>query len=162
MAAVDYFLKIDGIEGESQDKTHKNSILCESWSFGETNAGTMATGSGGGAGKVQMQDFHFVITTQKASPKLFLACANGEHIPKAVLTCRKAGKDQQEYLKWTFSDLLVTSFQTGGSGHSSVLPTDQISINFTKAECEYKEQKADGTLGGPIKAGYDVKKMDKV
>jgi type VI secretion system secreted protein Hcp len=162
MAAVDYFLKIDGIQGEAQDHKHKNEIMVESWSFGETNAGTMSTGGGGGAGKVSMQDFHFVMTTQKASSKLFLACATGEHIKKAELVCRKAGKEQQEYLKWTFSDLLVTSYQTGGSGHSSVLPTDQISINFTKAECEYKEQQADGTLGGSVKAGYDIKAMKAV
>ena len=52
MAVVDYFLKIDGIDGEAQDKTHKNEIQLESWSFGETNAGTAGMGLGMGAGKV--------------------------------------------------------------------------------------------------------------
>ena len=73
MAAVDYFLKIDGIEGESQDHKHKNEIDVESWSWGETNSGTHAGGGGGGAGKVQMQDFHFVMKVNKATPKLMLA-----------------------------------------------------------------------------------------
>ena len=159
MAAVDYFLKIKGIEGEAMDKTHKNEIEIDSWSFGETNSGTHAGGSGGGAGKVQMQDFHFTIPTQKASPKLLLNCANGNHIPKGVLVCRKAGKEQQEFLKYTFSDLLVSSFQTGGSSET---PMDQVSLNFAKIEVEYKEQKADGTLGGSIKAGYDLKQMKEV
>jgi type VI secretion system secreted protein Hcp len=77
MAAVDYFLKIDGIDGESQDAKHKNEIDLESFSWGATQGGTMAFGGGGGAGKVQMQDFHFVMRVNKASPKLFLACANG-------------------------------------------------------------------------------------
>jgi type VI secretion system secreted protein Hcp len=157
MAIVDYFLKIDGIEGESGDKTHKNEIQLESWSFGETNAGTAAVGMGMGAGKVQMGDFHFVMRSNKASPKLFLACADGEHIKKCVLTCRKAGKEQQEYLKWTFSDLLVSSYQTGGSASSDVVPLDQISINFTEAQVDYKEQKADGTLGGAVTTKYNVK-----
>jgi type VI secretion system secreted protein Hcp len=157
MAIVDYFLKIDGIEGESPDEKHKNEIQVESWSFGEQQTGTAGYGGGHGAGKVQMQDFHFTMKVNKASPKLFLACATGEPIKKAVLTCRKAGKEQQEYLTWTFSDLLVSSFQTGGTGGADVIPLDQISINFTKVEVQYKEQKADGTLGGAIKAGYDVK-----
>lgn len=161
MALVDYFLKIDGIAGESPDAKHKEEIEIESFSWGETQAGTMARGGGGGAGKVQMQDFHFVMKVNKASPKLFLACANGEHVKKAVLTCRKAGKEQQEYLKVTFSDLLISSFQTGGQGASDVLPMDQISFNFAKVEMEYKEQKADGTLGGTVKAGYDLK-LNKV
>jgi len=74
-----------------------------------------------------------------------------------VLTCRKAGKDQQEYLKWTFTDLLVSSYQTGGSAGSDVVPLDQISINFTEAQIDYKEQKADGTLGGAVTTKYNVK-----
>jgi type VI secretion system secreted protein Hcp len=156
MAAVDYFLKIEGIQGESQDKVHKNEIQLESFSWGQTNAGTASTGGGMGAGRVHMQDFHFVMGVNKASPKLILACATGEHIKNAILVCRKAGKEQQEYLKITFSDLLISSYQTGGSG---VVPTDQISFNYSKIEYEYKEQKADGTLGGAIKAMYDLKQI---
>jgi type VI secretion system secreted protein Hcp len=161
MAQVDYFLKIDGVDGESQDSKHKNEIELESFSWGATQSGTFGFGGGGGAGKVQMQDFHFVMKVNKSSPKLFLACANGEHIKKAVLTCRKAGKDQQEYMKFTFSDLLVSSYQTGGSS-SDVVPVEQISLNYAKIEVEYKEQKPDGTLGGSIKAGYDLKQMKQV
>src|SRR5262249_20296840 len=99
MAAVDYFLKIDGIDGESQDHKHKGEIDLLSWSWGEHQSGTHGAGGGGGAGKVSMGDFHFVMHINKASPKLMLACADGEHIRKAVLTCRKAGTEQQEFLK---------------------------------------------------------------
>lgn len=162
MAAVDYFLKIDGIDGESADSKHKGEIDLESWSWGASQGGSFAHGGGGGAGKVQMQDFHFVMKVNKAAPKLMLACATGEHIKKAVLTCRKAGKDQQEFLKVTMSDLLVSSYQTGGSGHGDVLPMDQVSLNFAKIEVEYKEQKVDGTLAGAVKAGYDLKQMKTV
>jgi len=162
MAAVDYFLKLDGIDGESQDSKHKGEIELDSWSFGATQHGTSGTGGGGGAGKVALQDFHFVMRVNKATPKLFLACATGEHIKKAVLTCRKAGKEQQEYLKYTFSDFLVSSYQTGGSAHSDVVPMDQISLNFSKIQVEYKEQKADGSLGGGVNAGWDAKLNQKV
>jgi len=160
--AVDYFLKLDGIDGESKDHKHKGEIELQSWSFGSSNAGSHAAGGGGGAGKVSMQDFHFVMNTSKASPKLFLACATGEHIKKAVLITRKAGTEQQEYMKVTFTDLLVSSYQTGGSAHGGDIPTEQISLNFAKIEFEYKEQKPDGSLGGAVKAGYDVKANKKV
>jgi type VI secretion system secreted protein Hcp len=157
MAAVDYFLKLDAIEGESFDSKHKAEIDLESWSWGETQTGTHAGGGGGGAGKVVMQDFHFVMKVNKASPKLLLACATGQHIKEAVLVCRKAGKEQQEFLKIKFSDCLVSSYQTGGSGGGDIIPMDQISLNFSKLEYEYKEQKPDGTLGGAVKAGYNLK-----
>jgi len=162
MAAVDYFLKIEGIEGESLDSKHKGEIELESWSFGETNTGSFAHGAGGGAGKVSMQDFHFVMRTNKATPKLFLACASGEHIKEATLVCRKAGKEQQEYLTIKFNELLVSSYQTGGSAHSDVIPVDQISFNFSKIQVQYKEQKSDGTLGGAVMAGWDLKQNKKV
>ena len=157
MAAVDYFLKIDGIPGESQDSKHKDEIEIQSWSWGETNSGTHAAGGGGGAGKVSMQDFHFVMNANKASAKLLLACASGEHVKKAILTCRKAGKEQQEYLKITMSDLLISSYQTGGANHGEIIPQDQISLNFSKLEFEYKPQQPDGTLGAVVRAGWDVK-----
>ena len=156
MASVDYFLKIEGIEGESEDAKHKAEIDLESWSWGETNSGSSAAGGGGGAGKVSMQDFNFVMRVNKASPKLLLSCANGSHIKSALLTCRKAGKDQQEYLKIKFSDLLISSFQTGGST-GDVIPMDQISFNFSKIEYEYAPQKPDGTLGTKIPVHWDLK-----
>lgn len=157
--AVDYFLKLDGIDGESQDGKYKNNIQLHSWSWGETQTGTFGVGGGGGAGKVNMQDFHFVMPVNKATPKLILACANGEHIKKAVLTCRKAGKTQLDFLVYTFSQVLVSSYQTGGS---SEIPTEQVSLNYQKIEVEYKAQKPDGTLDGGIKAGWDLIKNEKV
>ncbi|MFI5379649.1 MAG: Hcp family type VI secretion system effector [Tepidisphaerales bacterium] len=154
--AVDYFLKIDGIPGESLDAKHKDEIHIDSWSFGATQVGSSSQDLGLGSGKVNMQDFHFTMKANKASPLLFIACANGEHIKKAVLTCRKAGKTQQEFLIYTFTDLLISSFQTGGNA-SDVIPTDQISFNFTKVVKEYKPQKQDGSLDAGIKKGYNLK-----
>lgn len=162
MAAVDYFLKIDGIQGESKDDKHKGEIDVESWSWGETNSGTHAAGGGGGAGKVMMQDFHFTMKMNKASPKLMLSCASGEHIKEAKLVCRKAGTTQQEYLTITLNDLLVSSYQTGGSAGSSMVPVDQISLNFAQVKVEYKEQDAKGNLAGAATAGWDLKANKKL
>ncbi len=161
MAVVDFFLKLDGIPGESQDGKFPNQIDVLSWSWGETQTGTFAGGGGGGAGKVSMQDFHFVMKANKATPKLMLACADGQHIKEGTLTCRKAGGKQEPYLSVKLSDVLVSSYQTGGS-HGDVVPTDQISLNFSKIELEYKEQKADGSMGSPTHAGWDVKKNAKI
>ena len=98
MAAVDYFIKFDGIKGESADVKHKDEIDVESWTWGETNIGGTGSGGGGGAGRVSMQDFQFVMRLNRASPALMRACATGQHIKTATLSGRKAGKGQQEYL----------------------------------------------------------------
>jgi type VI secretion system secreted protein Hcp len=160
MAAVDYFLKLDGIDGESTDDKHAGEIEVLSWSWSEAHSGPGPGAGGGGAGKVQMQDFHFTARVSRASPKLLVACASGQHVQKARLTCRTAGKAPQEFLKITFSDILISSFQTGGS--SDVVPLDQVSLAYGKIDVEYREQKANGTLGAAVKAGWDVKKNQKL
>lgn len=156
MAQVDYFLKIDGIEAESTDAgKHKGEIEVESFSWGESNSGTAGHGGGGGAGKVVPQDFHFVKKLDKSSAQLFIACATGKHFKNAVLSARKAGGEQLDYFKITMEEVLVSSYQVGGSSHSDVVPTDQISLNFAKLELSYKEQKGEGTMGGEAKQKYD-------
>jgi type VI secretion system secreted protein Hcp len=159
--AADYFLQITGVAGESTDAKHKGWIDVESWSWGETNAGPAPAGGGGGAGKVQMQDFHFTTRVSKASPALFLACATGQHMKEARLAAVKAGAMQQEFLTWTFSDVLVSGYQTGGAG-GDVGPMDQASLSFSKVKVEYKAQKADGSLDAAVTAGWDVKANKKI
>jgi type VI secretion system secreted protein Hcp len=160
--ASDYFLKIDGVDGEATDATHKGEIEVLAYNWGESQVGTHGAGGGGGAGKVSMQDFHFTMRVNKASPKLMLACATGDHLKTAKLTVRKAGGDQQEYMTVTFSDVLVSSYQTAGVGNGDSIPNESISLNFGKVEFEYKPQKADGTLDSPVKTGYDLKTNKKI
>jgi type VI secretion system secreted protein Hcp len=155
--AADNFLKVTGAAGESQDKDHAGEIEVLSWSFGESNSGTAASGGGAGAGKVNFQDFTFSATMGKHTPCLAKACATGTHIDSAVLVCRKAGGGQQEFLKITFTDFLVSSYQTGGSSGGEV-PIETFSFNYSKIEMAYKEQKADGSLGGATQFAYDLKK----
>ena len=157
MAAVDYFIKFDGIKGESTDAQRKDMIEVESWSWGESRPVGAQAGGGAGAGKVSMQDFHFVMRLNRASPALMKACATGQHIKMATLSGRKAGKDQQDYLTFKFHDVLISSFMTGGSEHADVVPTDQVSLNFAKIEVEYKQQKPDGSLVPGDKFGFDLK-----
>ena len=155
MAAVDYFLKLDGIKGESTDAKHKDEIDVESWSWGESQAGGGA-GRGAGAGKVSVQDFQFVMRLNRASPTLMRACATGQHIKDAILTARKAGKGQLEYLTFKFQDVLVSSYQTGGSEQTDV-PFDQVAFNFAKIEVEYRQQNRDGSAADVSQFKYDLK-----
>jgi type VI secretion system secreted protein Hcp len=159
--AVDYFLKLDGITGESKDSKHKDEIEVASFGWGATNSTTFLSG-GGGAGKVQMQDLSFVKLVDKASPKLLLACSTGQHLKTAILTARKAGEQPQEFLVLRFSDVVVTSYQTGGSAGGEEGPVDSVSLAFGRLEMEYRPQKPDGSLDAPITAGWDVKQSKKV
>ena len=162
MSHVDYFLKIEGVEGESTDDKHKGEIELESWSFGGVNSGSFSSGGGGGVGKVALQDFHCVKKTDKASATLLTACCTGEHLPTATLVCRKAGKDQVEFLTVILSPVLISSFQSSGAAGADVIPMEQFSMNFGKIEYKYKPQDAKGALGGEVVGGWDVTTNKKV
>jgi type VI secretion system secreted protein Hcp len=155
MAAFDYFLKLDGIPGESVDAKHKGEIDVLSWSWGESLPAPVNPGGGGGAGKVAMTDLHVSANLSKASPQLLLACAAGTHIKGAVLTGRKGGKAQAEFLTFSLSDVLVSAYQTGGA--TAEAPLDSISLSFSKIEMTYREQTAKGGLGPAIRVGWDRK-----
>lgn len=157
MGAVDYFLKLDGIEGESRDAAHRGEIQLSSWSWGAENTGTMQGDGGGGGGKARMDDFFFTMPVSRATPKLLQKLASGEHIPRVVIVCRKAGKTPQEYLKIVFEDVIVASYRLNSAQSGETIPVENIGLNFASVFFEYREQKADGTLGGAIVASHNLK-----
>jgi type VI secretion system secreted protein Hcp len=149
---ISYFLKIDGIPGESQDDRHRDEIEVVSWSWGEAQTIVTSGGGGSAAARVSMRDLQFAARASKASPHLMLACASGKRFPTAVLSCRKTG--QQDFLVIRLSNVLVSSFETSGQEQSP--PVDSASLNFAKIEIEYREQLQTGAAGTPIKVGWDV------
>ena len=105
--AVDMFLELDGVKGESVDKAHKDKIDIMSWQWGIANSGTFHHGSGGGAGKASFQDITITKFVDASSPDLMTFCANGKHFAKGKIIVRKAGEKPLEY---------VTQSEKGGKG----------------------------------------------
>lgn len=154
--AVDMFIQIGDIKGESRDKTHAGKIDVLAWSWGVSNSGTTHSGGGGGAGKANVQDLSFTKYIDKSSPNLILASLKGTHYDTVDLIVRKAGGTPLEYLKITLSEVLVTSVSTGGSGGEDRL-TENVSLNFAKIKYVYQPQKADGTKdGGEIPITFNI------
>ena len=152
-AAVDAFLALDGVPGESVDAQFPNQIELESWSWGITGAPVVA--GGGGTGKATFQDLHFNKHMDKSSPVLMLACASGRHYPTATISVRKAAGDKpQVYLKITLSDVLVSSYNVASS--SDDRPAEQLSFSYGKIKFEYTPQNADGSSGTPVVFGWDL------
>ncbi|MEM5299673.1 Hcp family type VI secretion system effector [Paraburkholderia sp. BR13439] len=155
--AIDMFMKLGDIKGESQDKTHKEEIEVLAWSWGLSQSGTMHMGTGGGAGKVSVQDLSFTKYSDKASPPIMAACTKGTHIDKALLTVRKAGGDNPlEYYKITLEGVLVSSYSTGGSGGEERF-TENVTLNFEKFHVEYQPQNAKGAKeGGVVEVKWNI------
>lgn len=159
--AADMFLKLEGVDGESKDDSHKKEIDVLSWSWGASQSGTGHMGGGSGAGKVSVQDLSFTKYVDSASHLLLLDCCNGQHIKKGTLVVRKAGATPLEYIKLTMEDIIVSHIGLGGSGSEDRL-TESITLNFSKFKYEYTPQKADGSGDGTKETGWDIAANKKV
>ena len=155
--AVDMFIKIDDIEGESSDDVHAGEIDVLAWSWGMSQSGTTHSGAGGGAGKVNVQDLSFTHYVDKASPNLMKMCCNGKHFEEATLVVRKAGEMALEYMIITMKNGLISSVSTGGSGGEDRL-TENVTLNFSEFKSEYVPQLADGSGDASVIVGWNIAK----
>lgn len=154
--AVDFFLKIPNVDGESLDHQYKAHIEVLAWSWGMSQAGTMHTGSGGGAGKVSVQDFSITKYVDKSTPNIMQKCCTGKHYDKVIFYARKAGDKPLTYVTLTMEQVIVTSATTGGS-QGDELVTENVTFNFAKFKYEYKVQDEKGNAGAVITQTFDIR-----
>jgi type VI secretion system secreted protein Hcp len=152
--AVDIFLKLDPIKGESNGKDHVGEIDIISWGWGLDQTGTFHQGSGGGAGKVNVHDLSFTHHVDTATTDLMIACASGKHFAKGILTVRKAGDKPLEFLKITIEEVFVTSVSTGGASEDDY--AEHVTLNFAKVKVEYKQQTDKGAAGATSEMNWNV------
>ncbi|NYS29455.1 MULTISPECIES: type VI secretion system tube protein Hcp [unclassified Pantoea] len=154
--AIDMYLKVDGITGESKDSNHTGWIDIDSFSWGASQPGNMSVGGGGGAGKVNFNDLHINAKIDKAVTALLKNCASGKHVSKVEVSVCKAGGTQIEYTRITLEDVLVTNVQFVGSEHDDTLGVT-YAFQASKVKQQYWEQSSSGGKGAETSAGWDIK-----
>ncbi len=158
-AAVDMSLKLTDsqgaivIEGDSLDQQHLKEIVISSFSHGITVPISIPVGGGGSAGKPAFSDLNLAKLLDKASPLLYSYAAQGRRIATAVLSVRTSGASPFEFYRITLTDVLISSVQTSGGGD---VPSETLSLNFTKIEWRYVPKKADGSPDTPVVATWDL------
>ncbi|HSI49062.1 MAG TPA: type VI secretion system tube protein Hcp [Ideonella sp.] len=151
---IDTNLKIAGVDGESGHKDHKGEIDLLAWSWDVRQESTAAAGTGSGKGKGIPGQLVFAHYYDKASPVLAKSCASGKHFDSAIITCRKAGEGQLDFLKVTLKQVLVTSVAPSASSGGEI--SESVALSYADIEFEYKPQDDKGALGGSVKFGWNV------
>lgn len=152
--SCDFHIKLDGVEGESTHKDHKGEIEVLSWSWGVSNASGAASGGGSGKGKANAGDLSFSHNYDKASPVLAKNCVSGKHFKDMVLTCRKSGEGQQDFLKITLKEVFITNVAPSGAQGGDVF--EMVSCSYKDVEFAYKAQDDKGASKGDVKFGWNV------
>ena len=159
--AVDMFIKLNGVKGESEDDKHKGENDVLAWSWGVSQSGTMHVGGGGGAGKANFQDLNITKWVDLGSVTLIQHCSKGTHITDGQLIVRKAGDKPLEYIKLDIKEIIVSSVSTGGSGGEDRL-TENVSLNFREWKMTYTPQDKTGAGGGAVDFGFNIAKNKSV
>jgi type VI secretion system secreted protein Hcp len=155
--AIDMFLKIDDIKGESVDSKHAGEIQISSFSWGMSQSGSTHVAAGSGSGKVNVQDLTVSKFVDSSTPTLMQFCANGKHLKQGVLTVRKAGGTPLEYYIIKFTDIIVAAITPSGSGGEDRL-MESLTLNFGQFEVDYVPQKPDGSGGAAIQVTWNIPK----
>lgn len=159
--AIDMYLKVQGVTGESKDSNHTGWIDALSFNWGAEQPGNMSVGGGGGAGKVNFHDLSVQTMIDKGTPAVLKFCASGKHVDKVELSVCKAGGSQIEYSRIVLEDVLVTKTSFTGVGM-----TDNVLVTYyfqaSKLNLHYWEQSGQGTKGAETKSGWDVKQNKEI
>jgi len=150
-AALDMFLDIPGISGESTDPVHANQMDVVAWSWGMSNPGGSLSN-----GIANFQDLSVTKYVDKASPLLMKRCATGTNISMATLYVRKVGVNPIEYIKIQLTNVLVSSVSTGASGFEEDKLTENVTLNFAKLQLDYVPAKPDGSADTAYSFRWDI------
>jgi type VI secretion system secreted protein Hcp len=163
MADTYFFLKLDGIDGESQDTDHSGEIDVLSFSEGISNSGTFDAGTGGNTGQANYTDVSLTKYLDKSSTTLRQYCGLGTAIDTATISCNKqAGDKKVEYLKITMHNVVISSVAGGGSGGGTEPIVEALSLNFAGIEYDYTQQSNTGDAMGSTHFGRDIQQNTNI
>jgi type VI secretion system secreted protein Hcp len=156
--AIDVYLQIDGIKGESTDDRHKDWIECKSVTFGveQPKSATASTGGGHTAERCEHQDIVFAKLADLSSPILLQTCSAGRTIPKARLEFMRADAqgERVKYFEIEIENVLIGAVSP--SVHEGDILTEEVALKFSKIKWRYTQQKITGGAGGNTSGGWDL------
>lgn len=156
--AIDVYLHIDGIKGESADDRHKDWIECKSVSWGveQPRSATSSTGGGHTAERCEHRDIVVTKLADLASPILLQTCAAGRTIPKAKLEFMRADAqgERVKYFEIELDNVLIGA--VAPSVNEGDILTEEVGFKFSKVRWKYTQQRITGGIGGNTSGGWDL------
>ena len=155
--STSFFLDLPPIRGESTDRDYRDMIELLDWSLGVDNTSSPTGGGGGRSGRATPRPFTAIARSSIASPKLFLAAAQGTRFPQARLLGVRGGEQRYQYLLVTLTNLAVSSYGMAPDD-TDASPTDVFELVYASLQMSWTPQHNDGRPGTPVVAGFDFQR----
>ena len=152
------FIKFEGVDGESKEQAHDKWSDLLSFSQPIHKPGSGGTGQSRRRGDVVLEDIVCTKELDKASPKLAESICKGKVFPKVEieLTASTTDEGRVTYYKYELKNVLVTSYNVGGSGQAEDVPVEEFSLNFEEIKTTYTEVDSAGNSKGDVEYGWKV------
>lgn len=148
-----WFLRLDGIAGDSTDDRHEDEIEVQSWSIGVSRSGSTTAG-GSGAGRSDLQELQITAPLSAASPQIFLLAVTGRHLSGATLSGVRQGEHARDFFTIRLAEVTATRYRLGDEADAA--PMDQFSLDYGRIEVTYHSVSSSGKPLPPVTAGFDV------
>ena len=156
--AIDVYLQIDGIKGESADSVHKDWIECKSvhWEVLQPKSATASSAGGHTAERTEHKDIVISKLADLATPLLLQTCSSGKTIPKAKFEFLRAdGQGERiKYFEIELENVLISS--VAPQVQPGDILSESVSIKYSKVKWKYTQQKVGGGSGGNTSGGWDL------
>ncbi len=167
---IEIFAKLDGIEGESAIRGHEKETIVVSYEQGLEQQPSTPSGGGGSTGRAVFPGVRFRKPVDIGSVPLMLACAGGTRLREARFTFRRSGGAGLDFYRVTLEDVLVARvveragtglqypllFETLTSGADGGGLLEEATLAFARIRWEYQAMRPDGSLGPPVRGGWDI------
>lgn len=156
--AIDVYLQLDGIKGESADDKHKDWIEVASvhWGVTQPRSATASTGGGHTAERAELKEVVFAKIADLSSPILAQTCAMGRTLPKAKLEFLRADAkgERVKYFEIELENVLIGGVSP--SIEEGRILCEHVSLKYSKIKWKYTQQKIGGGAGGSTVGGWDL------
>jgi type VI secretion system secreted protein Hcp len=156
--AMDVYLNIEGIKGESMDSKHPDWIECSSvhWGVTQPRSATASTGGGHTAERCEMLDVTFTKHADLSSPVLLQTCAMGKTLPKAKFEFFRAdgSGERVKYFEIELENVLIGHVEP--DLHPGDILSEHVGLKFSKATWRYTLQKISGGAGGSTVGSWNL------
>lgn len=155
--AIDSYLQIDNIKGESQDSKHKDwiEIINVQWDVHQSRIVSNSS-SGHTSGKAELSEITFKKLADLSSPILQQTCASGKTIPKAKFEFMRADGNGEPIKYYTVEIENVIIASVSPSSTEGGLITERVSLGYSKIKWGYIQQKIAGGASGQTSGGWDL------